>query len=135
MWWVLLAGLYVALISTITGWELLTGLTLGLLIAILAVATRSAERKAYRPSWAWLGWLLPLPGAVVVDTGRLALVLAQRVLLRRDVRGSFRRVQLPRVDDGPRDAARRALASVALSATPGTVVVDVDSDNGVLLHC
>lgn len=68
---VLLAGLYVALISTITGWELLTGLTLGLLIAILAVATRSAERKAYRPSWAWLGWLLPITNESSYETNWL----------------------------------------------------------------
>jgi hypothetical protein len=49
------------------------------------------------------------------------------------VRGEFRVVAFPSEDDDARSAARRALATAAVSVAPNTLVVGVEGGEGVML--
>lgn len=135
VWFVLLAGFYLALVTEHDWPEILTAAFAGAVGAAAAVASRTAERGRYRPAWRWTAWLVPLPVQVCRDTGRLAVLLARRVAGTVVPPGEMREV----TPDVPRDAARasamRALAGWTLSYAPGSYVVDVDTESGtVLVH-
>lgn len=141
IWFVLLTGVYLVLISTVTALEVAVGAAVAAVSAGLAVLARSAERLRDRPSLRWLGWLPAVPAAVLADTGRLAVLLA--VLLARQLTGwgagragrrepgGFAEVRLAAVDQRYRPA-QRALASLAVSLAPGSFVVAADRERGVL---
>lgn len=134
VWFALLTGTYLVLISTVTGPELAVGAATAALSAMLAVMARSAERLRDRPSVRWLGWLPAVSGAVLADTGRLAVLLVRHLTGRgpgRDETGEFADIQLATVDE-PYRPGQRALAMLAISLAPGSYVVAADPDRGVL---
>jgi hypothetical protein len=125
-WWVTLYGIYLGMISTISATELSVGAAAAGAGAAAAVAARRAllsagDAGSYRPRLGWLRWLTPLPAQIVRDSARLA---------RSGARGEFAELSLP-ADE--RAAARRGLASLAISTSPGTYVADADPDRDVLV--
>lgn len=132
VWFVVLTGFYFALISSYDWPEIAVGLGSGAIGAVAAVLTRSAERLRYRPELAWLRWLGPLPAAVLGDTVRLAVLLAGHVVARRPVRSTTREIRFP-TDGTSRGSAHRAIGALAISFAPGSYVVDVNADTGVVL--
>lgn len=131
-WFVVLTGFYFALISNY-GWpEIVVGLGSGVIGAMGAVLSRTAERLRYRPALTWLRWLPPLPAMVVGDTLRLAAVLFRHVVARRPARSTMREIRFP-TNGTARGSAHRALGALAVSFAPGRYVVDVDRDTGAVL--
>ena len=135
IWFVLLTGGYLVFVGPVTGLEAVVGATVAATSAVMAVLARSAERLRDRPMIRWLSWLLPLPAAVLTDTGRLAGLLLRRLAGRGPAgqtgAGGFTQIRLGPCDDVHRPA-QRALAMWVVSFAPGSFVVDADHERGVL---
>lgn len=136
-WWAVLVGIWLTTLSSPSSSELGISVASGLACALVAVPVRRALRAKWHPQPSWVQWLLPLPAAVLADTVRL-FVLAFRP--RRTTGGGddpkdgeLSEIRLPVDDDPHRAGIRRALASLALSATPGTYVVDSRPEDNVLI--
>lgn len=123
-WWPVLVLVWLATLNSFSAEELVASVVLGLPCAVAARAARRAAgvHWTFRPGWA--RWLPALPAAIAHDTVGVLLLA-----VRRPGDDSFRDVAMPAHPDGGQEAA----ATVALSATPGSVVVDAD-DNHLLVH-
>jgi multisubunit Na+/H+ antiporter MnhE subunit len=138
VWWVALCGLWLLTLSTFPIPELVAAVVLALPCAAAATVARRAVGASWRVRPGWARWLLPLPAAVLADTVRVLAAVLRRPLVRAE-RGRLLRVG-PRPESDARYAAtQRALAVIALSLPPGSVVVGADDDPGrdgdeLLLH-
>ena len=135
LWWVACVGTWLLTLSSVNTAELVAAVAAGLPCAVVAVLARRAVRGPLSPRPAWLRWLLPVPVAVLADSARVLGVAAGALLGRRIPEGRLRRVPLPK-DHAEGDWQNRQAAAVILvSASPGSVVLDVDPDSGeALVH-
>ena len=130
-WWVVLFGLWTALVGTKAWLELVAGACAAVVGVIAAEVVRAQRLLGFRFHVRWLR-----------DTGRpLARVLPDFVVLmlalvrRRRSRGAFRAVQFEPGGETPLGAGRRAFVTVAGSLAPNSLVVDIDRErNLVLVH-
>ena len=125
------AGMWFALVSTIGGWEALAGGLAAAAIAALVIAMTGAARVAFSPRPAWMkpvgkAFLFGLRDSVV-----LAGALVRR-LAHGSTHGSFVDLPLGRAGRRSDGASRRMLFGALVSATPNSVVVDADLDEGVV---
>ena len=128
-------GTWLLTLSSVSGAELLTATVAAVPCGALAVVVRRVVGGAWAPSPRWARWLLPLPVAVLADTARVLAIAAGVLAGRRIPDGRIRSVELPRERPGTRWRARQVTAVALVTATPGTVVVDVAEDSGrMLLH-
>jgi multisubunit Na+/H+ antiporter MnhE subunit len=133
-WWAAACGIWLLTLSSVNAAELVVALACALPCGLAARAARVAlgGRWRVRPSWVW--WLAPLAAAVLSDAVRV-LVLA---LGRHDVdREAGRLVDVPLHEAEAEEVAagRAAMATVVMSSTPGTLVVQADPERRVLtLH-
>jgi multisubunit Na+/H+ antiporter MnhE subunit len=132
-WWVLLAALWLALVDTVVGPELVAGAVAAAIAATGAVLVRSGRRLFLRPRVAWLRCLPGPLGRTVTDLVPLARVLWRRGIRRRDERGALVEVPYRAVGDDPGDAAHRVFTEALGTLAPNTVVVDVDRERRVLI--
>lgn len=137
-WWGACLGVWLVSLSAVSGQDLVVALAASFPCGLLAVAAREAAGNSWslrrlgpaRRSLGRLGVLAALPVALVTDTVQaLGSVPARH-------QGRFRRVP---VGDGrgedPSNRARRAAATVTVSVTPGSYVVDIDHETGeALVH-
>ena len=137
-WWGACLGVWLISLSALSGPDLLVAATVSLPCGLLAVAAREAAGNAWSLRWLGRGQrplhrlrvLAALPVALLADTVQaLGSVPARH-------QGRFRRVP---VTDGRGDAAsdraRRAAATLAVSLTPGSLVVDIHPETGeALVH-
>jgi multisubunit Na+/H+ antiporter MnhE subunit len=130
LWWALMVGVWDLTLSGTTLPDILAAVAAGLLSAAAAVASRRLIGGRWTPPPAWARWLPVIAVKAVTDTAR-AFSLASRHLVRRDVDTSCGEVALRR---GPERevAIHEALASLAITSTPGSVVYDQDSDGNRL---
>jgi multisubunit Na+/H+ antiporter MnhE subunit len=135
LWWAACVGTWLLTLSSVSTPDLVAAVVSGLPCAVLAVLARRAVRGPLAPRTAWLRWLLPVPVAVLADSVRVLGAAAAALVGRRIPQGDLRRVTLPR-DDSDRDWQNRQAAAVVLvSASPGSVVLDIDPDSGeTLVH-
>lgn len=131
-WWAITFAVWLVTLSTVTASEVVVAAGCALACAIPAPWLRRANDGVWKPQWGWLRWvplmLRQLPG----DTWSVwRRALAGR---RCEQKAQWTRLQLP--NEGADVAAtRRAVATLALGATPGTVVVDSDpEENSIVLH-
>lgn len=129
-WWAAGIGVWLLTLSSVSLPEALIATGCALPCAVLAVVARRAVEGSWPVQPGWVRWLLPLPAAVVADgvrvLGRAAAVLGGA----RMPSGDEHTVQLHRDRPAGRWRTRQALATVLVTATPGTVVLDVDEDSG-----
>jgi hypothetical protein len=121
-WWPPLCGLWLLTLSAFSVAELLAAVALALPCAAAATVARRAAGASWRVRTSWARWLIPLPAAVLADTVRVLLAVLHRPVVA-GARGQLRRVTLHPESDPARAAGQRALAVVALSLPPGSVVV------------
>jgi multisubunit Na+/H+ antiporter MnhE subunit len=135
LWWAACVGTWLLTLSSVSTPELVAAVAAGLPCSVVAVLARRAVRGPLSPRPAWLRWLLPVPVAVLADSARVLGVAAGALLGRRIPDGDLRRVTLPE-DRSERDWQNRQAAAVVLgSASPGSVVLDVDPESGeALVH-
>jgi multisubunit Na+/H+ antiporter MnhE subunit len=110
LWWLVLAAMWLATLSTYSGGELLLAGSCALPGAAAVVAARRVLGASWRPSWRWLRWLVAIPVTAVTDTAKVVI----------RPKPAHRSIALP-----DRDAGAEAAATLAVNATPGTVVTDV----------
>jgi multisubunit Na+/H+ antiporter MnhE subunit len=128
VWWALCLGVWLISLSAISLQELIVATLAALPCGVLATAARVVAGNAWKPRPAWFGPLALLPVAIVTDTVQ---VLAAAVR-RRPV--EFSAVDVPESrGDTPRGAGRRAVATLVISTSPGTLVADTDPESGTLL--
>jgi multisubunit Na+/H+ antiporter MnhE subunit len=136
-WWAAATGVWLLTLSSVNAAELVVALACGLLCGVAARAGRIALGQDWRVLAGWAGWLGPLAVSAVSDAARV-LVLA---FGRRDgAHEAGRLVEVPltpghapgersrhRAED-PEDVARgrAAMATLVVSASPGTLVVEDD---------
>lgn len=130
VWWVLLVGLWVLTLSSVSVAEVVVAASCALPCAALATAGRQVSGARWRPAVAWLRWFAVLPVAVCTDTWRLFVATPR--LIRGT--GSWRHIELPDDPSAARAAARRAAAVLTVSATPGTLVADTPPEKPMLVH-
>lgn len=126
-WWGLCFGLWIATLSAISWPEVAVSVPVSFACGVLAVACRRVARNKWQLRPAWLLPMLALPLSICTDTVR---VLASAVT------GPSRTARLVRVQvdgargNGPRPDGRRALTTVILALSPGSIVVDFEADAG-----
>lgn len=134
VWWALLTGLWLITLPSLTHEEEVVAAGCALACAIAVAGARRAMQGAWHPRLRWVRWALPVVAAVPIETVRV-LVLAARQLRRRGGPAG-ERVQRLLIECEEPDAvraARRALGAFAVSATPGSVVIDWGADSGELV--
>ena len=135
LWWAACVGTWLLTLSSVNTAELVAAVAAGLPCAVVAVLARRAVRGPLSPRAAWLRWLLPVPVAVLADSVRVLAVAAGALVGRRIPEGDLRRVTLPRDRSAGAWQNRQAAAVILVSASPGSVVLDVDVDSGeALVH-
>jgi multisubunit Na+/H+ antiporter MnhE subunit len=128
LWWSVLFGLWLLTLSILTPAEILAGAVVALPCAAVAPVARHAVGASWRPRLRWLRWLVPLPAAVIADTGRLGAVLLRRRRADGRERGRARELRLPKQADPRLAETQRALAALVLSLAPGSFVIDPVGD-------
>lgn len=129
LWWLASFVVWLLLISQVDWLEIVIG---GLAASLAAtgaclVALRDDAEFAFRWEHA-VALARRLPRALSVDTVRVLAALT-RVVLGTHIRG--RMVETPFAygeEDDPQEAARRALVVGAVSATPNSIVVELEHD-------
>jgi hypothetical protein len=133
IWWLLLAALWLALVDTVVGPELVSGAVAAAIAATAAVLVRGQRRLLLKPRGAWLrGAWRPLRGTVT-DLGPLVHVLWRRGIRRADERGETFELPYAAVAEEPEAAAHRVLTEALGSVAPNTIVVTVDRERRTML--
>jgi hypothetical protein len=133
IWWALCAALWLVLDDTAALPELVDGAVAAAVGASAAtlVRARSHVQFAAQPGWA-RHWWRPLVH-LVSDLPELARTLAVALAGGDRDPGRMRTVDFSVLDDDRARAAQVALASIAGSVAPGTVIVAVDVEGGELV--
>jgi hypothetical protein len=131
-WWLVLAGLWLALIDNHHLDELLAGVAVTTLATAVAVVASDRMSPGARSPLAGLRVLPRVAWRMTLDTGLLLRALWQTVVLRRPVRGRW--VSEP-IDDADTREARghRVFAVLAGSAAPNRVVGDAEGGR-IVVH-
>jgi multisubunit Na+/H+ antiporter MnhE subunit len=138
VWWAACLGVWLVSLSALSGGEILVATVASLGPAVLAVVVRETAGNTWslrrvRPDRRLpgrLGAVALLPVVLVADTIQaLGSVPARH-------QGRFRRVRVTDArGDAPDNRGRRAVATLAVSVTPGSVVADIDPETGeALVH-
>jgi len=131
-WWGACLGVWVVSLSAVSGQELIVSVLVSLPCGLLALVWRLAGTNKWglKPAWLRSAWVLPL--AIVSD----AVQVTVQVLRSPGRQGEF--VRIP-ISEGAGYTAsadgRRAVASFLTSATPASIVTDIDPETGeALVH-
>ena len=130
--WCALFGLWLLLVDTLSGPELLAG-SGAALIALVAGGRVCARALGLRPPLrdAAAAWSRPV--AACRDSGIVLAAVVLQLLGIRRVHGRFIGVPFRARADDPRTAGRRALAAALTSFAPNTVVVGFDREQDVMI--
>jgi multisubunit Na+/H+ antiporter MnhE subunit len=133
IWWALLAALWLALVDTVVGPELVVGSVAAAIAATGAVIVRRQRRHILRPKLSWVRSAGRPLVHTVADLAPLARALWRRGIRRADEHGAIARVTYTAVSDTPEDAAHRVFTQALGSLAPNTLVVEIDRDRRVML--
>jgi multisubunit Na+/H+ antiporter MnhE subunit len=132
--WVAWAGavlvVWLLTLASVSGADLTVAGVAAAACGTAAVATRRALGLRLHPSRRYLRWLAPLPVGIAYDTAAV-LSLPWRRLFRRGREGRWVRIPVA-PGTGVRASTARAAATMAVSVTPGSFVVDDDPKTGEL---
>ena len=129
IWWALLAALWLALVDTVVGPELIAGAVGAALAATGAVIVRQQRRLLLRPRLRWVRSAGRPLRRTVADLVPLARALGRP----RDEHGRLFELPYEAVGDTPDAAAHRAFTQALGSLAPNTLVVDIDRERRVLI--
>lgn len=133
-WWVVGLLIWTATLSSVNAAELITG---ALSAGVCAVLARFARRAMGRQPglaprmWSrWLGWAMIVPVSAAADLVRLVRWLSSGAPEPEQEQRAVA-VSMPSGDE-PTAITWRQGAALAVSSTPGSVVVRIEPDNGRL---
>ena len=132
-WWVGSMLLWLLLTSTIDKAEAIVGVGASMLAATAAEVVRATRRFDFRPRARWLLGAWKIPPRIAVESAQAWLALGRHLSGHKRVRGSLRAIPFRHGGAGPRDGARRAVATVAVSVSPNTFVVGFDPEEDIVL--
>ena len=133
LWWALMVGLWDVTLSGTTLPDIAAAAAAALIAAAAAVAARPVMQvKGGGARLRWLGWLPVVAVAVLADSARV-LIVAARHITSRDVDGELRHVRLQSAG-ATEDFLHRSLATLVVSSTPGSIVLDEDPERHELLE-
>lgn len=134
VWSGLLLGVWVLTLSSVPVGELAIASGAGVVAGVVATLGHRSIGGRWRPSASWLAWLPHLVVAVPRDTLALYRSALSSAVSHGHVTGfELRTLSMPADETTERRAARLALGTLAIAATPGTVVVDDDPDSAELV--
>ena len=131
-WAALCVGIWLLTLSSVTLPDLCLAVAAGLLCGLLANAGRRLAGGRWHPRPRWAIWLLGLPVTVIVDTVGVWRTAA-RATFNPGQSGYEHLIKLPAGEPDDVAATRRGIATLALSASPGSYVIDFDPDRRELL--
>lgn len=135
MWWFAVFAAYVITVGTQNGSEIVAGAIIAVPCSALALAAFRHARPGVRVRWRWLRHLASVPSRMLSD----ALLVSRRIVWAlasgEKLVGYF--IRLP-YDPGDRTSelnmGREALAIYGISASPNSLVVEVDMRGELVLH-
>jgi hypothetical protein len=134
-WVALLWSLWMLLVGEWTKVEIVAASCAAVVVAAFAEAVRAKDVGAVGVPLRWLGRAKSVPLMVVADFGVITWELARAVVGGRRVEGSFRAKPFPSDRSQAEGASVRAWVTLAAGYSPNAYVVDIDSEEGlVLLH-
>jgi hypothetical protein len=112
--------------------EIALGAVAAALAATGAELVRSRGYVPFAPDLRWSRALLRLPRAVLVDTWRMTMLLAEHFLRGKPIEGTFRIVHFPcGPGDDRRDQARLAVTQWLGGVSPNSYVLGIDESRNV----
>lgn len=133
VWWAVCVGLWILTLSSVNIQDVVVAAVLAVPCAVAARAGRAVTSVRWRPRAEWWRWAASLPLLICADTVR-AFAVFPRFVGKRAAAGEWQEVRLPADEPKERAVARRALAAVTLSASPGALVIDSPPDGPLLVH-
>lgn len=134
-WWAAGTGAWLLTLSSMNRLDVITAMVAAVPCAALVPAARRVNAQDWRPDPSLLRWLPALVGSVLADSARLLFLVLRSLPRGRLPAGEFGEVSLPSDPEAASRATRQAVAELMLTASPGTVVVDVDEEKGrALVH-
>lgn len=128
-------GVWLLTLSSVNWPELVVAAACAVPCAFVARAGRRAVGGSWQPRLSWLAWLGPLAAAIPADLARLLLLACRPAAAQGgngEPPGQFQQITMPRGEPVPVASARHALATLAISATPGSLVIDSDPAAGTM---
>lgn len=132
VWWAACVGTWLLTLSSVNLEDLCVAIPAGLLCGLAATTGRRLAGGRWRPQLRWVRWLVVLPIGVVADTVGVWKAAA-RAAVDPARRGRRQVSRVPIGEPASVAAARQALVTLVVSASPGSLVIDVDPDAGELL--
>ena len=127
-WWVVLTVLWLALADSRRLEEVVAAVIVGAFGATASVVVRAQRDVVLRPRPRWVLEALRPVGRWPRDLWALARALPSRPA------GRIVEEPFEATGEDPRSAARRALAVAGGSLAPNNIVVEIDTDRGVLVR-
>jgi hypothetical protein len=131
--WAGLWLLWLLLVGSTDVTEVVAGALAAAVAATTAVIVRAQRIVRFRPRARWLRGAWRPPIRMVPEFGLVTAALWRRLVLGREVRGSFRVVPVGARGEDGRSVARRVLTTAAASFAPNAYVVGSDLDAGTML--
>ncbi len=132
VWWLVMLGLYLALVDTRQHPELVLGAAVAAVGATAARAVRASRALPELPLSMLLRHLPRALGRLVIETA-IVLRAAARTLRGSRPSGRLRAVPFRSGGDSARDLGRRALTESLGSMGPNQIVLGVDRDRDLLI--
>lgn len=135
-WWAVAFSVWMVSLSAAPLQEYLLATACSFLCGVAAVGARLAARGVWRVRAGWFRPVLLLPITLASDTVQVLLSPLHQGRARRPGGvGRFDKMPTGAIDDVPVARSARAVATILVSVTPGSFVVDADpSDGSLLVH-
>jgi multisubunit Na+/H+ antiporter MnhE subunit len=130
--WASFTALWLVFVFQTSRSEVLVGLACSALATFALRTVLSSVPLCFQPSLRWLAQAWRLPGMIVEDLWVLLKVLG-RHLLRKPSQSILEITDFTATGDNSRESAQRALATLFLSVSPNSIVIDIDRSNRQLL--
>lgn len=132
--YVVLYGVYLLFVSTLTKPELLAGIVMAAIATVASGAFGTVGVVHFRPTLRQLLEAWRLPYYAVQGTWELSKAFAKQLFTKRGAESLIRAVPYEVGDDGAHAAAQRALAVTYTTLTPNFVVLGIAHKQQLLLY-
>jgi multisubunit Na+/H+ antiporter MnhE subunit len=130
VWSLAALGIWLLTLSALSWGELIVGTACSTAVGVIAVAAQRSVGRPWKPTAVSLRPFLVLPLAIASDAAQVLSL----PLRRRQNRGRFETMDIDAAGSSPQVATRRALVTLGTTATPASIVVDVDDQGLMTLH-
>ncbi|MDB5329395.1 MAG: hypothetical protein JWP03_546 [Phycisphaerales bacterium] len=131
--WLILSGLYLLFTSNLQKEEVFTGLAAAAVATVGSTVCQSLGLVAFRPRWRDLRQAWRVPWSILHDTGLILLAIWKQLFTREGAPSIVLAVPFEVGDQSPAACARRALALLYTTMTPGTVVLGIVDEQRLML--